>query len=341
MEENQNLLNNIDQSWITNREKNQTQEITEINQKPYEQKPALPIIEKPTNTFQEIFKALGIFLGSFIFIYLFLTFPAYLAKAEFYWNKYSHKTTPTFSVPNNIMETQGEILLSTLKTALDQAQDKTIKNQYTIDIADLENNYLIIPKISVKTPIIWEVVPDESLMQKNLQNGVIHYKGTALPNEEKGNIFISGHSSYYWWDKGNYKTIFTNLDQLENNDEIALAYGEKVYIYQVFDKIVIKPDQIDVLLPTEKPILSLMTCIPVGTNLKRLVVKAKQLQITSSEEQKEQEELRKLEETQKQTQGKIDETQNTKNQTSTDQKTTETIITPIEKNPLELLPWID
>lgn len=337
MEENQNLPNNIDQSWVSNGEKNQTQEITEISQKPYEQKPTLPIIEKPTNTFQEIFQALGIFIGCFIFIYLFLTFPAYLAKANFYWNKYSHKTTKTLSIPNNIVETQGDILLSTLKAALDSAPDKTIKKQYVIDISDLENNYLIIPKISIKTPIIWGVVPDENIMQRNLQNGVIHYQGTALPNEEKGNIFISGHSSYYWWDKGNYKTIFTNLDQLDNGDEIALAYNEKIYIYRVFDKVVIKPDQIDVLLPAEKPILSLMTCVPVGTNLKRLVIKAERLQITSSKEQQEQEELKKLEEIQKQTQ----ENQNIQDQTSVEQKSSEKTIPPIEKNPLELLPWID
>ncbi|EKD56307.1 MAG: sortase family protein [uncultured bacterium] len=289
---------------------------------------------KTRNFFKEILKAASIFIGCFIFIYLFLTFPAYWAKGKYYWDKTFNKTTSTLNIPQSLDQTQGDILISALTDALEKSPDRTInKKKYTIDISDLENNYLIIPKIPVKAPIIWNVAPDQDLMLKRLQDGLVHYNGTALPDGESGNIFVSGHSSYYWWDKGNYKTIFANLDKLNNGDEIALAYNDKVYVYKVIDKVVVKPEQVEVLDQTDKPILSLMTCVPLGTNLKRLIVKAERLQITSPKEEQEQNELQKLEEIKK----KAQESTPTQNAT----QTAPTQNSKQEKNPIEMLPWVN
>lgn len=111
-------------------------------------------------------------------------------------------------------------------------------------------------------------------MLENLQKGVAHYGGTDLPNPLTGNVFITGHSSYYWWDSGQYKTVFALLDQLKSGDQVALTYQQQVYVYQVYESLVVKPSQVDVLDTTERPILSLMTCTPVGTSLNRLIVRA-------------------------------------------------------------------
>jgi len=132
-------------------------------------------------------------------------------------------------------------------------------------------NYLVIPKIGAIAPIAWNVM--ESGIDKALQKGVAHYKKTALPNQI-GNTFIFGHSSYYWWAEGSYKQIFVLLDKLDKGDRVYLNYKKQVYAYIVTDKIVVSPDDVSVMAQTDQRILSLMTCVPVGTNLKRLVVKA-------------------------------------------------------------------
>jgi LPXTG-site transpeptidase (sortase) family protein len=141
-------------------------------------------------------------------------------------------------------------------------------------LADLGDNQLLIPKIKVKAPIVWDSEADEASMLSSLQQGVAHYGFSARPDEGQGNVFLTGHSSYFFWDKGSYKTVFANLDRLAVDDQIALTYKGIVYLYQVRSSQVVKPTDFDVTNATEKPTLSLMTCVPVGTNLNRLVVQA-------------------------------------------------------------------
>lgn len=138
----------------------------------------------------------------------------------------------------------------------------------------LTENVLVIPKINVRVPIIWNSSADEPTVLANLQHGVVHYGFTSLPNESSGNVFISGHSSYYWWDKGKYKTVFALLNKLSPGDQILLEYEGKNYVYQVADSVVVKSSDVSVTDQTDSPVLSLMTCVPVGTALNRLVVRS-------------------------------------------------------------------
>lgn len=141
----------------------------------------------------------------------------------------------------------------------------------------LPENRLIIPKIGVDAPVIWNANPANIL--GDLQKGVAHYQGTALPNDRSGNVFITGHSSNYVWDRGQYNRIFANLDKLVAGDVIAVTTGGTEYVYRVKDSVVVRPQQTEVLQQTPAPILSLMTCTPVGTNLRRLVVRADLVQV--------------------------------------------------------------
>ena len=144
-------------------------------------------------------------------------------------------------------------------------------------LTNLSNNDLFIPKINKIVPIIWNSGTDENALLINLEQGLVHYTGTSLPSEGSGPVFIVGHSSYYWWNKGLYKTVFANLDKLETNDEIFLAYQDIVYIYRVTDKVIVKPDQTEVMNQKSGGSLALMTCWPTGTSLKRLVVFATEI----------------------------------------------------------------
>lgn len=146
---------------------------------------------------------------------------------------------------------------------------------------NLTPNHLVIPALGVNAPVNWEVATDDQSVLSALKTGVAQFKGSALP-PQNGNVFISGHSSYYWWDKGSYHTIFANLPVLKNGDKIYLDYRGGAYVYQVFNSLTVAPSQTDVLKPTGQPTLSLMTCVPVGTAYKRLVVQAKRIYPSAS-----------------------------------------------------------
>ncbi len=122
-------------------------------------------------------------------------------------------------------------------------------------------------------------------MLANLQRGVAHYGFTSLPNDTNGNVFISGHSSFYWWDKGKYKTVFANINQLVPGDQLFIQYNSTVYLYEVTGNVTVKPSDVSITEPTPTPVLSLMTCVPVGTALNRLVVQSKLVRTYAAEVQ--------------------------------------------------------
>lgn len=135
--------------------------------------------------------------------------------------------------------------------------------------------HLLIPSLDIAAPIIADVDGNnKDAYFKALQGGVAHYKNTAKPGEG-GNIFIFGHSSYYAWDPGKYKTIFRPLDKIKTNDEIDIWYSGKEYKYKVAETKIVEPTDVSVLKPTSTEQVTLMTCYPPGTTQKRFIVIAK------------------------------------------------------------------
>ncbi len=143
-------------------------------------------------------------------------------------------------------------------------------------IEQVGDNHLRIGVIDVNAPVNWRVnnKPDE--VKRALQSGLIHINGTALPGEN-GNVFITGHSSDLPWNKGEYKNIFALLNRLVIGDTIQLKYQNREYQYKVAEIKTVSPAEISVMDPTGEPVLTLMTCTPVGTSLRRLVVVANQV----------------------------------------------------------------
>ena len=137
--------------------------------------------------------------------------------------------------------------------------------------------HLLIPSLDIDTPVIADVDgTDQDAYFKALENGVAHFRGTAKPGQSS-NIFIFGHSSFYWYKPGNYKKIFTNLEDIKIGDEIILWYSQKEYKYRTSEIKTVDPSEIDVLKPTSEEQVSLMTCVPPGTALRRLIVVAKRM----------------------------------------------------------------
>ena len=140
------------------------------------------------------------------------------------------------------------------------------------------NFHLKIEKLNLTAPIIWPSGTSEEIILKRLNQGVVIYPTTAAPGQS-GNCYITGHSSDYWWKDGEYKQIFASLDKLEASDEIiieAIQKNNKIikYAYQIISKEVVDAGDPKLFADTQKNILTLTTCWPIGTNWKRLMIKA-------------------------------------------------------------------
>lgn len=130
-----------------------------------------------------------------------------------------------------------------------------------------------IEKIEVLTPVIQDVDgTKKSIYNKMLKKGVAHYKGTSLPGKGS-NIFIFGHSSTLL-SKDPSIVFFVRLDELTEGDKIVVYYQGKEYRYSVFEKKIVAKNDLSVLKATKEEQLTLMTCWPIGSNAKRLIVKA-------------------------------------------------------------------
>jgi len=138
-------------------------------------------------------------------------------------------------------------------------------------VAAAEGNYIKSDKISLFAPVIWDV-PEASMLDR-LKDGVTHYQGTSRPGEG-GNVFLVGHSSNYPWVRSDYNHVFALLDKLDTGDRLEVRRGTKSYLYDVTDKKIIRPGEVEILQNTPKETLTLMTCWPIGTSLKRLIVQA-------------------------------------------------------------------
>lgn len=139
---------------------------------------------------------------------------------------------------------------------------------------------LIIPKINVDVPVVWNTKPDYDSQMAAMQNGVAWFgiPGANSHPGQVGNTVLSGHSSNDVIDKGDYKFIFARLDHLVKGDSIFINYQSKRYAYTVTRTEVVKPTQVNKLVyQTDKPMLTLITCTPLGTSLNRLLVTAEQV----------------------------------------------------------------
>lgn len=138
---------------------------------------------------------------------------------------------------------------------------------------------IIIPKINVNANVIKNVDPFNSkIYQKELAYGIAHAKGSALPNEI-GNTYLFSHSSINFYEAVRYNSIFYLLNKLNNGDKIYIFFENQKYEYEVYDKKVVNNNEIDYLKDLDEYLetLTLQTCYPPGTTLKRLIVLSKKI----------------------------------------------------------------
>ncbi len=139
---------------------------------------------------------------------------------------------------------------------------------------------LIIPKINVDVPVVWDARPDQDSQMAAMAKGVAWFgiPGANSKPGQVGNTVLSGHSSSDWLDSGDYKFIFARLEQMNKDDIIYINYQSTRYTYKITKKEVVKPNDVQALVyDTDKPMLTLITCVPIGTANNRLLVTAEQI----------------------------------------------------------------
>lgn len=129
---------------------------------------------------------------------------------------------------------------------------------------------ITVPKIKIEKIDVFVDTND-------LSKGFAHLPGSALPGE-KGNVFISGHSALS--QLFSLKSVpFSKLTELRKGDQIIIETPGSKFVYEVSGSKIVDPNDSSVVTAPESQgrYISLMTCVPPGLNLKRLVVSGKML----------------------------------------------------------------
>ena len=102
---------------------------------------------------------------------------------------------------------------------------------------------------------------------------MVYWPNSASINE-KGTIIILGHSSAYPWYQGNYGSVFSLLNKLGEGDSIFLFSDKEKYAYGVVGKEIEAPKNLTLETQKEESVLYLISCWPINTDWKRIVIKA-------------------------------------------------------------------
>ena len=107
---------------------------------------------------------------------------------------------------------------------------------------------------------------DEGVDDNTLSLAIGHIPGTVLPGVA-GNVAVAAHRD----------TFFRPLKDIRENDEIDFLTTRGEYRYRVKSMRIVNPEDVEVLKPSSRPELTMITCYPFdffGHAPKRFVVQA-------------------------------------------------------------------
>ena len=136
------------------------------------------------------------------------------------------------------------------------------------DILDITGTgimgYITIPKIGVYLPIYHGTSPEV------LNIAVGHLQGSSLPVGGEGcHSVISAHRGLP------SAKLFTDIDQLIEDDTFTITVLDEVLTYEVDQIVTVLPyEREELSLVPEEDYVTLMTCTPYGINTHRLLVRA-------------------------------------------------------------------
>lgn len=139
----------------------------------------------------------------------------------------------------------------------------------SLDKEDVKEYRLSIPKLKIFDAVV-------KVGNENLDKSLVHYPGTAKPGK-LGTAVIFGHSVLpQFFNPKNYITIFSTLPTIKKEDQVLIDYDEIRYTFIIEELREVPPNDISILFQKyDDSRLTLVTCVPPGTYLRRLVVTAR------------------------------------------------------------------
>lgn len=134
--------------------------------------------------------------------------------------------------------------------------------------------YIDIPKIDVHLPIYHGTSPEV------LNIAVGHMQGSTFPVGGLGtHSVISAHSGLP------SAKLFTNIDQLTEDDRFSISILDEVLTYEVEGTAVVLPSESELIQPVPgKDLVTLLTCTPYGINTHRLLVRAHRIDVGADDD---------------------------------------------------------
>lgn len=146
---------------------------------------------------------------------------------------------------------------------------------YLLELAGTPDR-IRIPSLGIDAPLVEAATRTQAAYKIALQSGVTHFPGTPAAGEA-GNAYYFGHSSDLPWAKGDYKTVFALLPEIELGARIYVSDAEgNAFAYAADGTRIVMPSDLSVLADpgNGKRTLTLQTSYPLGTALRRFIVTA-------------------------------------------------------------------
>lgn len=117
---------------------------------------------------------------------------------------------------------------------------------------------IMIPSINVDAPV------GKGTDWESLKYQVGHHPGTANPGQ-RGNMVLAAHNDIYG-------EIFRYLPDVSIGESVTVYASQQRFHYRLTERRIIRPEQVEVMLPTTGPTITLISCYPYLIDTHRIVL---------------------------------------------------------------------
>ncbi|MFL0405629.1 class D sortase [Bacillus nitratireducens] len=203
-------------------------------------------------------------IGLTIFSYYFLEWYGAKQSAESLTSNETKQYEATTPIKEN--QTTNTDQTTTMTSSPPEEPLQTPASEINHQLGD-KVAYLIIPKIQKKYSVYWGA--DDKVLKKGV--GMFVSDLTTTPSGN-GHTVLSGHRD----------TVFIELGQLKENDQLIVEYENKTYTYRINKHWITDSEDRTVIVEKSEPTLTLTTCYPfnyIGDAPDRYIIEASLLSI--------------------------------------------------------------